>query len=130
MQLEKLAHHSKSLWQKSRCALVVLPAIFWLEGCETFANLVEVQKPIAKLSYLNPPRPNPVLPPKIEVGPTAYWTAKNVQKNTLLCMQSDHYLSLRVFNREIAFWMKQANSALNYHEKMNGIDDGKDKTNR
>ena len=130
MQLEKLAHHFKSLWQKSRCALVVLPAIFWLEGCETFANLVEVQKPIAKLSYLNPPRPSPVLPPKIEVGPTAYWTAKNVQKNTLLCMQSDHYLSLRVFNREISFWMKQANSGLNYHEKMNGIDDGKDKTNR
>ena len=45
-------------------------------------------------------------------------------------MQSDHYLSLRVFNREISFWMKQGNSALNYHEKMNGIDDGKDKTNR
>ena len=130
MQFEKLAHHSKSLWQKSRIVLVVLPAIYLLEGCAKFADLVEVQKPIAKLSYLNPPRPSPILPPKIEVGPTDYWTAKNVQKNALLCMQSDHYLSLRVFNREIAFWMKQANSALNYHEKMNGKNDGKDKTNR
>jgi hypothetical protein len=91
---------------------------------------VEVQKPIAKLSYLNPPRPSPVLPPKIEVEPIAFWSEKNVQKNTLLCMQSDHYLSLRVFNREIAFSMKEANSALNYHEKMNEIDDGEVKTNK
>jgi hypothetical protein len=91
---------------------------------------VEASLPIAKLFYLNPPRPSAVLPPKTEDRSTTYWSAKNVQKNALLFMQSDHYLSLRVFNREIIFWMKQANPALNYHEKMNGKKDGKDQANR
>jgi len=34
-------------------------------------------------------------------------------------MQSDHYVSMRVFNKEVSFWMKQANAALDYHEKRN-----------
>lgn len=36
-----------------------------------------------------------------------------------MCMKVDDYVSLRVFNKEISFWMKQANSGLDYHERMN-----------
>jgi hypothetical protein len=42
-----------------------------------------------------------------------------VPAGKLICLQSDHYVSLRVFNKEISFWMKQANAGLDYHEKQN-----------
>ena len=119
MRLDQLLAHYKRRWQKSLFALVVPPLIFGLGACGKFADLVVAPPPTVKLNYLNPPRPNPVIPPTVEFGPLPYWEAKKVPTGKLICLQSDHYVSLRVFNKEISFWMKQANAGLDYHERMN-----------
>jgi hypothetical protein len=81
--------------------------------------MVEAPPPIVKSQYLNPPRPSPIIPPKVEWGPSEFWAARRVPTGKLICVQTDHYISLRVFNKEISFWMKQANAALDYHEQQN-----------
>lgn len=53
------------------------------------------------------------------MGPLPFWKEKNIPDGKLMCMKVDDYVSLRVFNKEISFWMKQANSGLDYHERMN-----------
>ena len=119
MPLDRQRPRCRRHWKGSRFALAVLPLTFILEGCGTFAALVEAPPPIVKSNYLNPPRPNPIIPPKVEFGPLQYWSQKKVAAGKLLCVRSNDYVSLRVFNKEISFWMKQANAALDYHETQN-----------
>lgn len=119
MQLDQLRPHYKRRCQKILSVLAAPLLISGLGGCGKFAALVEAPPPIVKYAYLNPPRPSPVIPPRVEVGPLPYWVQKKIPQGKLVCMQSDHYVSMRVFNKEVSFWMKQANAALDYHEKRN-----------
>ena len=109
----------RRLLKNSQCGLVASLLIFTLGGCEKYAGLLQVQAPTVKSHYLNPPRPSAIVPPKVEIAPLEYWNQKKVPSGKLVCLQSNDYVSLRVFNKEISFWMKQSNSALDYHESMN-----------
>ena len=109
----------RRLLKNSQCGLVASLLISMLGGCEKYAGLLQVQAPTAKLSYLNPPRPSAIIAPKVEIAPLEYWNQKKVPSGKLVCLQTNDYVSLRVFNKEISFWMKQSNSALDYHESMN-----------
>ena len=119
MQLETLAPACRKLLKNSQCVLGALLLIFGLGGCEKYAGLLQVQAPTVKSHYLNPPRPSAIVPPKVEIAPLEYWNQKKVPNGKLVCLQTNDYVSLRVFNKEISFWMKQSNSALDYHESMN-----------
>lgn len=119
MRLDQPRPHYKRRWQKILSALAAPLLISGLGGCGKFAGLVKAPPPTVKYTYLNPPRPSPVIPPRVEIGPLPYWKEKKIPEGRLVCMQSDHYVSLRVFNKEVSFWMKQANSALDYHEQRN-----------
>ena len=119
MQLGIPAPACRRLLKNSQCVLVASLLIFGLGGCEKYAGLLRVQAPTVKSHYLNPPRPSAIVPPKVEIAPIEYWNQKKVPSGKLVCLQSNDYVSLRVFNKEISFWMKQSNSALDYHESMN-----------
>lgn len=112
--------HWPRLLIKSPTKLVVLLASSMLAGCGTFADLVVAPQQTAKLSYLNPPRPSPVIPPKVELGSPIYWLNKNHPQSNLICTPSQDWVNIRVFYKEVAFWMKQANKTIDYHEKRNG----------
>ena len=119
MQLEIHQIHYKKRWRKNLFALAVLPLTCGLGACGKIDALVEAPSETVRYFYLNPPRPSPVIPPRVEIAPLPYWKEKKIPEGKLVCMQSDHYISMRVFNKEVSFWMTQANSALDYHEKQN-----------
>ena len=92
---------------------------FSLAACGTFAEKVEAPPNPARLQYLNPPRPDPVIPPQVQWGPVTVWKENDVPASELVCTRVREWVDSRVFLKEIAFWMKHANAALEFHERMN-----------
>jgi hypothetical protein len=103
----------------SLSALVALPLIFLLGACGTSLSILEAPQKIERLPYLNPPRPDPVVPPEITWKPPQAWAAEKTPAGSLLCIPSQDWIDLRVFHKEVGFWMRQATQALQYHEEQN-----------
>jgi hypothetical protein len=99
--------------------LLVLLLFSTVAACGRFVGPLVEARPTARLTYPNPVRPDPVIPPMTAHQPIPWWTNQDLPAGDLLCIPSRDWVNIRVYRKEVAHWMKQAAAALDYHESMN-----------